>query len=116
MGKKSPETTINDWCSFHLDDSVSRWPADSQLHQDAKIARNGFVYAGDGIRAALAKARYAIVPMRSRKKLPRVESVEVSINGQSKFNATQVDACTIERVYDGVSHTTTITIRHHDVA
>lgn len=67
MGKQKPETVINDWCSFHLDDTTSRWPAHDDtgptwMHEGVRVGGNGFVYAGDGIVAALAKAGYKIVP------------------------------------------------------
>lgn len=114
MGKKLPETVINDWCEFHLDALTSRWPASSSAHKGAKVSRNGFVYAGDGIRAALEKADYAIIPVRSKEELSQLVTVEVSVNGTSKFKSTQVDACTIERTYDGSTRTTTIILREHD--
>jgi hypothetical protein len=41
------------------------------------------------------------------------EHVEVTINGESKFNSKEVSGCTIERYYDGVKRITTVRI-HQD--
>lgn len=62
MTNKEPREIITDWCEFHLDEVISRWPASSSTHRDARVASNGYVYAGDGIIAALAVAGYKIVP------------------------------------------------------
>ncbi|MGB4768136.1 MAG: hypothetical protein WBP22_02655 [Candidatus Saccharimonas sp.] len=61
MNEKKPETVINEWCAFHLDETASRWPAGGGVHEGARVAPNGFIYAGDGIVAALTKAGYRIV-------------------------------------------------------
>jgi len=62
VSDQKPAEVIQNWCEFHLDEGVSRWPGDADdLHGGARVAGNGLVYAGDGIINALAKAGYKIV-------------------------------------------------------
>lgn len=53
--RKQVYSVIQRWCEFHLDEGTSRWDR-------PKDDPHGFVYAGDGIQAALKEAGFKIVP------------------------------------------------------
>lgn len=61
MPDETPEDIIGNWCEFHLDETVSRWPAGGWMHEGVPAHPSGLVYAGEGIVAALKKAGYKIV-------------------------------------------------------